>query len=500
MKPTKPMPALIETVCNTIRQSMERFASSESLRNCEQLTSELVTGVSEALQQSIFLGARAGLTQFIEAYEMQEETLERHGLSYRFKGIDTKRFLTIFGEIAVNRRRFSHWQGGASIVPLDEAWGMQGRYATAEVTEHVLLATSMLTPSEVSELFGRMCPYGPSPSLIQDLVNEDGAVINKLLSLPDHAARMRPSAEVDQQPSAVAVSMDGANVLVREPGKKRGRPAERPGKEDDQPKSSSYKNAMVGSISRYRQVEKVIDIEIGTEATVPERILSTYHARMPEQGAEAFKIEFERQVAQEIEHLPEEITKVLLMDGARGLWTYAENTPLFTDFKMLVDFYHASEHLSALAEALFGKSSQEATDWYEKWRHKLKYEKAAIEGMLRSSARYCKSANLSKARQEEVEKEETYFRRNRAKMNYNEFVAEGLPIGSGPVEAACKMIVKARMCQSGMRWSINGGQNVLNLRVLHKSGQWDAAWKHYREVGGYQFDQGLAIAQEQLAA
>jgi hypothetical protein len=490
MKPSKPMPALIETVCNTFRQSMEKFASSESLRNFEELTSQLVSEVSAALHQSLFEGARAGLAQFIEAYNSQEETVDRDGLNYRFKGLDSKTFLTIFGDIVVNRSRYSHWKGGPSIVPLDEAWGMQERYATPEITVHLLLAVSMLTPSEVSELVGRMCPYHPSPSLIQDLVNEDGAVINKLLSLPDHAATMRAPVDVDQQPSVVAVSMDGANVLVREPGKKRGRPAERPGKEDDQPKSSSYKNAMVGSISRYKQVEKVIDIETGREGTVPERILSTYHARMPEPGAETFKSEFERQVAQEIDRLPEGIIKILLMDGARPLWNYAENNALFADFEMLVDFFHASEHLSALAEELFGKSSQKATDWYEKWRHKLKYERAAVDGLLRSSARYSGIGKISMARREEIEKQETYFRRNRDKMNYHEFVAAGLPIGSGPVEAACKTIVKARMCQSGMRWSKAGGQNVLNLRVLHKSGQWDAAWDHYRAVGGYHFTEG----------
>ena len=158
---------------------------------------------------------------------------------------------------------------------------------------------------------------------------------------------------------------------------------------------------------------------------------------------------------------------------------------------MLVDYYHASEHLSSLAEALFGKSSQEADDWYKKWRHKLKYEPHAVDGLLRSSSRYRQTGKISEARKGEIEKEETYFRRNRQKMNYHEYVAEGLPIGSGPVEAACKTIVKARMCQSGMRWSKTGGQHVLNLRVLHKSGQWDTAWNHYRALGGYRCTEDL---------
>jgi len=486
MKPIKPMPALIETVCNTIRQSMEKFASSEPFGNSQELTSRLVSKVSLALQQSIFEGARAGLVQFIEASDLEAETLERDGLNYRFKEADSKTFLSLFGEIAVERRRYCHWSGGASIVPLDEAWGMAGRYATPEVTEHLLLACSMLTPSEVTELVGRLCPYQPSPSLIQDLINQDGAIIHQLLSLPEHAAKMRPPSEVDAQTTALVISMDGANVLVREKGITRGRPAERPGKEEDPAKSSSYKNAMVGSISRYKRLDNVIDIQTGEDARLPERISSTYHARMPEERALTFKSEFERQVTQELVQLPESITKILLMDGARGLWNYAENTELFADFRRLLDFYHASEHLSALAEELFGQSSPKADNWYEAWRHKLKYEQGAVDGLLRSSARYRKMGKLSKARREQIEKEETYFKRNREKMNYHEYIAEGLPIGSGPVEAACKTIVKARLCQSGMRWSKAGGQNVLNLRVLHKSGQWDTAWTYYRAVGGYQ--------------
>ena len=55
----------------------------------------------------------------------------------------------------------------------------------------------------------------------------------------------------------------------------------------------------------------------------------------------------------------------------------------------------------------------------------------------------------------------------------------GLPIGSGPVESACKNIVNARLTRSGMRWSMEGGQNVLNLRVHLKSDRWDPAWSAY---------------------
>ena len=106
--------------------------------------------------------------------------------------------------------------------------------------------------------------------------------------------------------------------------------------------------------------------------------------------------------------------------------------------------------------------------------------------MIRSAIRYRRVNRLKGARLEAMEKELTFFDRNQDRMGYSDLVDRALPIGSGPVEAACKTIVKSRFCQSGMRWSIQGGQNVMNLRVLQKSEQWEDAWEAYSEAGGYQ--------------
>ena len=110
----------------------------------------------------------------------------------------------------------------------------------------------------------------------------------------------------------------------------------------------------------------------------------------------------------------------------------------------------------------------------------LKYEKGAVDGILRSASYYRKTLRLPKGRDEEVEREVVFFKRNQERMNYHEHVAKGWPIGSGVVEAACKTIVKQRLCQSGMRWNRKGGRNVLALRVLYESEQWDNAWNQYR--------------------
>ena len=74
-------------------------------------------------------------------------------------------------------------------------------------------------------------------------------------------------------------------------------------------------------------------------------------------------------------------------------------------------------------------------------------------------------------------KELAYFRKNRHRMHYEQYASDGLPIGSGVVEAACKTLVTQRMKQSGMRWEQKGGQAILTVRGWTQSGdRFDRAW------------------------
>ena len=80
----------------------------------------------------------------------------------------------------------------------------------------------------------------------------------------------------------------------------------------------------------------------------------------------------------------------------------------------------------------------------------------------------------------------SYFRNNIAKsrMSYAENLEANLPIGSGVTESACKMIIKSRLCQSGMRWKEKGMGVVLSLRTLARSdGKWDQFWQKVNQYG-----------------
>jgi hypothetical protein len=257
-------------------------------------------------------------------------------------------------------------------------------------------------------------------------------------------------------------------------GAKRGRPGQRPGAGTEQAATTAYRNAMVGSVTFYGAVT--------ADEKGPKRLRTRYTSHMPEEHAVTFKAKFEAELADAERKAPPDVIKVLLCDGARALWNYAENTRRFDEYEKIIDYCHTLEHLSLAAEALFGKGTPSAKSWYDKYRTKLLEEDLTPRSVLHSMDYYEQVQALPKSRRDALEVQRTFFRRNQARMTYADFRRRGLPIGSGPVEAACKTLVKTRLCRSGMRWTRKGGQRILDLRTYVKSNRWDAFWNEYRKM------------------
>jgi hypothetical protein len=83
-----------------------------------------------------------------------------------------------------------------------------------------------------------------------------------------------------------------------------------------------------------------------------------------------------------------------------------------------------------------------------------------------------------KSIQEEIEKTLGYFETNKERMRYAEFRKQGLFVGSGVIEAGCKMIVAQRLKQSGMRWTVRGANAIIALRCCQISGRWEEFWEN----------------------
>jgi hypothetical protein len=231
---------------------------------------------------------------------------------------------------------------------------------------------------------------------------------------------------------------------------------------------------VVGSVSLYG------DVPEGEEA--PLRLLSHYLARMPEDNALTLKAQLDKEVESTLKRLPENVDKIFVSDAAQGIRKEVETNPLYNDFEMIIDYFHTTEHLSNAAEAIFGTNSPEGEKWYEAKRLQLLEDENGPDDVYRSLLYYQKSYKYPKERYQSLAREIRFFRNNKSRMEYKRFRDNGWPIGSGVIEAACKSIVKCRLCRSGMRWTRPGGQTILTLRTLVKSGRWESFWSEYKST------------------
>jgi hypothetical protein len=95
-----------------------------------------------------------------------------------------------------------------------------------------------------------------------------------------------------------------------------------------------------------------------------------------------------------------------------------------------------------------------------------------------------KKKKMNSRKQEKLEATITYFSNHHHKMNYSEYMAKKYPIGSGVTEAACKVIIKQRLCNSGMKWKQAGAEAILCLRTLnYSSNRWRQAWEKINRYG-----------------
>ena len=97
---------------------------------------------------------------------------------------------------------------------------------------------------------------------------------------------------------------------------------------------------------------------------------SRYFGRFPEAGKKNLKSQLKAEVSYWIGRKPD-LKLAVVADGAKDNWTFLES--LQPDV-ILVDFWHAAQHLSAAADAAFGKGTAAAKAWFEKWRHVLRHD------------------------------------------------------------------------------------------------------------------------------
>ncbi len=180
-----------------------------------------------------------------------------------------------------------------------------------------------------------------------------------------------------------------------------------------------------------------------------------------------------------------ELANVLIFvgDGAAWVWKTAET--VFPTAIQILDWYHAMEHIWAVGRAKFGNREKELWAWtttLETALYKGKVQAVIDAIRVVSEELGAPDEKLSdQARAFDprwiVYRNIGYFEENRERMNYPAYRAQGLPIGSGVVESACKHVVASRCKRARMRWDEGGAENILALRCLALNERWDSAWK-----------------------
>jgi hypothetical protein len=356
---------------------------------------------------------------------------------------------TLFGPLCLRRNYYTDGQGSGR-APLDEALGivegctpaLARLMCRAGAVEHYEAAAESLHEYGGLTVNGRR---------IQRIVNRLG---------PQMAQWPRPSPPLSPPPpdQVFYVEGDGTGIPVR-PEETEGRK----GKQEDQSaKTREVKLGCVFTQTKEDQEGKPIRDPESTSYVATLEPATEFGALL---RAEAFKrgLALARLV-------------VFLGDGAAWVWELARvNFPMAL---FILDFFHAAEHLELLAEALFGEKTDAAKTQWEQWAKTLKEQPDGLEIVLREARHVLPRRGK---RREAAVKQIAYFESNTNKMRYAEYLARGLFIGSGVIEAGCKTVIGLRLKQSGMFWGVTGAQNVLDIRSLLENRQLGLFWEQYRK-------------------
>ena len=163
---------------------------------------------------------------------------------------------------------------------------------------------------------------------------------------------------------------------------------------------------------------------------------------------------------------PQATRCVVLGDGAPWIWR--QSAELFPGAIQILDLFHVKQHLSEVAKAVHGPGTDRAASWADARHDEL--EAGRIDDLLAALHEHNDSC-------EQARKCAEYIDTNRARMRYPYFRAEGLCVGSGVVEAGCKVTVGTRLKRAGMHWTVDGANAILALRCCVLSNHFEDFWE-----------------------
>jgi hypothetical protein len=392
----------------------------------------------ENIQNSINEVGQMATKAALKYLDTDGSPIEIAGKVMRTKGEQAKAYQSPYGQVVVERHIYQSSGGGKTYCPLER--------------EARIIITS--TPMFAKQVSSKLA-YGSARDVQRDLGENHGrsVAVSYIQNVSEAVASIIEAKEeswnyvppkLDVDVHSVAIGLDGTCMLLCETG---------------------WREAMVGTISLYD--------------ALGERQHTIYIGATPEYGKANFMERLEREIQRTKARYPQ-ATYIGVADGAASNWQFLKNHT----HEQILDFYHASGYLGAVAVALHPKDLVEQKQWLNQSCHQLKHEVSAATQLYKQMSKLSSSVKHAKTIQENLDAAVTYFRNHLHQMNYSDYRDKNYPIGSGVTEAACKTVIKQRLCCSGMRWKESGAAVILSLRTLVLTPQrWSQFWDKLNQYG-----------------
>lgn len=405
-----------------------------------QATAEMsLLAQEELLMEAFNAVGRAGAKHLLSAFDADGQPLVHEKRKWTSKGKVAKIYETPWGEVMLERHLYQSSSGGVTLCPLEAAARIVGGTATPHLARSLghkyANNNARAVVRDLLENHGRKL----APSYVADIAQAVAEAAGQpVVEQNAHAPQSAP-----QEVASAVLGLDGTCALFCEEG---------------------FKQCMVGTIALYDGAG--------------ERLETLYLGQAPQMGKGEFLQRLDSEWQRVCQRYPQ-ARRVALSDGARDYEPWLAER---TDWQIL-DFYHASGYLAGAAPAMKGRKDQRA-EWLEEACHALKHERGAAQRLAEELSAQAQAGSRTRASAAALSAARGYFEHNIERMNYAVFAAMSLPIGSGVTEAACKTLVKQRLCGSGMKWTRRGAQTVLTLRALLLStSRWTSLWNYFDKNG-----------------
>lgn len=373
----------------------------------------------------------------MEQFDSDGSPIKIGNQTFTTKGKFEKNYQTPYGESRISRHVYQSHSGGKTFCPLEH-------------DARIIITSTPKFAKTVSSKYS----YGSTENVKKDFLDNHGRPVNrktlqKITEAVGSVALVKESSweyvPIPEEIGPVAMAsfgIDGTCVQMRKDG---------------------WREAMTGTIALYNKEGN--------------RLHTTYIASSPEYGKEKFLNKMENKINKTKKLFPNAET-IGLADGAKDNWPFLKKHTKH----QVIDFYHATGYLGSFSKAAI-KDSVKQREWMDKSCHRLKHVDGAELQLLKEMEEELRSKH-KKENHSIINKSISYFRNNRDKMKYKKIRDLNAPIGSGVTEAACKVIVKERMCKAGMRWKTRGADIILKLRSMNQTaGHWNFFWNKINKYG-----------------